>query len=167
MSFCVMGVLSAIFGVCARMRMERLWELCLSFQLNTNRPIRARAQPEVTQSPENLIHPGTMHWIYLIIAILLEVSGTTCMKISDGFTKLAPTLFIFIFYGLSFTFLSLALKVLPIALTYAIWSGIGTATITVIGVIWFGEGLNAIKIISLLLIIIGVAGLHYGQQQLH
>ena len=108
-----------------------------------------------------------MHWIYLIIAILLEVSGTTCMKISDGFSKLAPTLFIFIFYGLSFTFLSLALKVLPIALTYAIWSGIGTATITVIGVIWFGEGLNAIKIISLLLIIIGVAGLHYGQQQLH
>ena len=108
-----------------------------------------------------------MHWIYLIIAILLEVSGTTCMKISDGFTKLAPTLFIFIFYGLSFTFLSLALKVLPIALTYAIWSGIGPATITVIGVIWFGEGLNAIKIISLLLIIIGVAGLHYGQQQLH
>ena len=89
------------------------------------------------------------------------------MKISDGFTKLAPTLFIFIFYWLSFTFLSLALKVLPIALTYAIWSGIGTAAITVIGVIWFGEGLNAMKIISLLLIIIGVAGLHYAQQQLH
>jgi small multidrug resistance pump len=108
-----------------------------------------------------------MHWLYLIIAILLEVSGTTCMKISDGFSKLAPTLFIFIFYGLSFTFLSLALKVLPIALTYAIWSGIGTAAITVIGVIWFGEGINAIKLISLLLIIIGVAGLHFSQEHVH
>ncbi len=61
----------------------------------------------------------------------------------------------------------MALKVLPIALTYAIWSGVGTAAITVIGVLWFGEGINAIKIISLLLIIIGVAGLHYGQEQLH
>ncbi len=80
-----------------------------------------------------------MHWLYLIIAILLEVSGTTCMKFSEGFSKLVPTLFIFIFYGLSFTFLSLALKVLPIALTYAIWSGAGTAVITVIGVLWFGE----------------------------
>ncbi len=109
----------------------------------------------------------SMHWLYLIIAILLEVSGTTCMKFSDGLSKLVPTLFIFIFYGLSFTLLSMALKVLPIALTYAIWSGVGTAAITVIGVLWFGEGINAIKLISLLLIIIGVAGLHYGQEQPH
>ena len=109
----------------------------------------------------------SMHWFYLIIAILLEVSGTSCMKFSDGFSKLVPTLFIFIFYGLSFSFLSLALKVLPIALTYAIWSGVGTAAITVIGVLWFGEGINAIKLISLLLIIIGVAGLHFSQEQVH
>ena len=124
----------------------------------------AQASASATLSPVTYSFLGTMHWIYLIIAILLEVSGTTCMKISDGFTKLAPTLFIFIFYGLSFTFLSLALKVLPIALTYAIWSGIGTAAITVIGVIWFGEGINAIKLVSLLLIIIGVAGLHFSQE---
>ena len=117
--------------------------------------------------PINPFTNSSMHWLYLVIAILLEVSGTTCMKFSEGFSKLVPTLFIFIFYGLSFTFLSLALKVLPIALTYAIWSGAGTAVITVIGVLWFGEGINAIKLISLLLIIIGVAGLHYGQEQLH
>ncbi|EAT59101.1 DMT family transporter [Chlorobium ferrooxidans] len=108
-----------------------------------------------------------MHWIYLIIAILFEVSGTTCMKFSFGFSKLVPSLFIFIFYALSFTFLSLALKVLPVALSYAIWSGVGTAAITVIGIFWFGEGINAIKLISLLLIIIGVAGLHFGQEQVH
>ncbi|MEI8186123.1 MAG: multidrug efflux SMR transporter [Chlorobiaceae bacterium] len=105
-----------------------------------------------------------MHWLYLIMAILFEVSGTTSMKMSNGFTKLAPTLFIFFFYGLSFTFLSLTLRVLPIALTYAIWSALGTAIITVIGVLWFGESISAIKIISLLLIIIGVAGLHFSQE---
>jgi len=108
-----------------------------------------------------------MHWIYLIIAILFEVSGTTCMKISDGLTKLVPTLFIFFFYGLSFTFLSLALRVLPISVTYAIWSAIGTALISVFGVIWFGESMSAIKLFSLLLIIIGVVGLHFSQEQVH
>ena len=108
-----------------------------------------------------------MHWLYLLIAIMLEVSGTTCLKLSLGFSKLVPSLFIFIFYGLSFTFLSLALKVLPIAMTYAIWSAIGTAAITLIGVLWFGEGMNAIKLVSLLLIIIGVAGLHFSQEQVH
>ncbi|MEI6758652.1 MAG: multidrug efflux SMR transporter [Chlorobium sp.] len=108
-----------------------------------------------------------MHWLYLIIAILLEVSGTTCMKFSEGLSKLVPTLFIFIFYALSFTFLSLALKVLPVAMTYAIWSAIGTAAITVIGVLWFGEGMSTIKLISLLLIVIGVAGLHFSQEHVH
>jgi small multidrug resistance pump len=108
-----------------------------------------------------------MHWLYLIIAILFEVSGTTCMKFSDGFSKLVPTLFIFIFYALSFTFVSLTLKVLPIGLTYAIWSALGTALITIIGIIWFGEGVNAIKLISLLFIIIGVAGLQLSQEHVH
>jgi small multidrug resistance pump len=108
-----------------------------------------------------------MHWLYLIIAILFEVSGTTCMKFSEGFSRLVPTLFIFIFYGFSFAFLSLTLKVLPIGLTYAIWSALGTALITIIGIIWFGEGVNAIKLFSLLFIIIGVAGLHFSQEHVH
>ncbi len=108
-----------------------------------------------------------MHWLYLLIAIMLEVSGTTCLKLSLGFSKLVPSVFIFIFYGLSFTFLSLTLKGLPIGLTYAIWSAIGTAAISAIGIIWFGEGINTMKILSLLFIIIGVAGLHFSQEQLH
>lgn len=108
-----------------------------------------------------------MHWIYLLLAILAEVSGTTSMKLSEGLTHPIPTLFIFIFYILSFTFLTLALKVLPVGLTYAIWSAIGTALVTAIGVIWFGEGMNTIKAISLLLIIIGVAGLQFGQEHMN
>jgi small multidrug resistance pump len=108
-----------------------------------------------------------MHWIYLLLAILAEVSGTTSMKLSEGLSRPLPSLFIFIFYILSFTFLTLALKVLPVGLTYAIWSAIGTALVTGIGVIWFGEGMNTIKAVSLLLIIIGVAGLQFSQEHMN
>ena len=61
------------------------------------------------------------------------------MKLSEGFSKLLPSISIFIFYGISFTFLTLALKVLPVGMTYAIWAGAGTALITLVGIIWFGE----------------------------
>lgn len=108
-----------------------------------------------------------MHWLYLIIAILLEVAGTTSMKLSNGFSKWQPTLFVFIFYALSFTFVAQALKVLPVSVTYAIWSAVGTALIALIGVVWFGEQMSIIKLGSLLLIIIGVMGLHFSQEQLH
>lgn len=107
-----------------------------------------------------------MHWLYLIIAITMEVAGTTSMKLSEGFSKLLPSISIFIFYGISFTFLTLALKVLPVGMTYAIWSAAGTALITLVGIIWFGESFNMIKVISLLLIIIGVAGLHASRESL-
>jgi small multidrug resistance pump len=108
-----------------------------------------------------------MHWIYLAAAILFEVSGTTCMKLSEGFSRLTPTLFIFIFYGLSFTFLTLALKVFPVGFTYAVWSAAGTALISIIGIIWFNEPSNALKTVSLLLIILGVAGLHFSQEHVN
>lgn len=107
-----------------------------------------------------------MHWVYLILAIVSEVCGTTSMKLSEGFTRPLPSVFIFVFYALSFTFVTLALKVLPVGATYAIWSAIGTALITLIGVFWFGEGMNTLKALSLLLIILGVAGLQYSQEHL-
>ncbi len=105
-----------------------------------------------------------MHWFHLILAITMEIAGTTSMKLSAGFTRIIPSLFLFLFYGLSFTFLTLALRVLPVGMTYAVWSGVGTALITVIGVAWFGESMNLLKLVSLLLIVIGVAGLHLGHQ---
>ncbi|HWR02261.1 MAG TPA: multidrug efflux SMR transporter [Chlorobaculum sp.] len=104
-----------------------------------------------------------MHWLYLIIAIVCEVCGTTSMKLSNGFTHLLPSVLLFVFYALSFTFVTLALKTLPVGLTYAVWSALGTALITMIGVLWFGEGMNTLKAISLLLIIVGVAGLQFSQ----
>lgn len=107
-----------------------------------------------------------MHWLYLFLAIISEVFGTTSMKLSAGFTKPLPSILIFVFYALSLTFLTLALRVMPVGMAYAIWSALGTALITAIGVLWFGEGMNTIKVISLLLIIAGIAGLHFSQEHM-
>jgi len=99
-------------------------------------------------------------WLYLALAILLEVTGTTCMKLSEGFTKLVPSILLFVFYSLSFGMLTLALKRIDVSVAYAVWSGMGTALIATIGVLWFKEPITALKLISLALIIGGVVGLN-------
>jgi small multidrug resistance pump len=101
-----------------------------------------------------------MIWLYLVLAILLEVSGTTCMKLSEGFTKMAPSILLAVFYTLSLGMLTLALKKIDVSVAYAIWSGVGTALIATIGVLWFKEPATALRLISLGLIIIGVVGLN-------
>ena len=99
-------------------------------------------------------------WIYLIAAILFEVSGTTCMKLSQGFTKIGPSILIVVFYGLCFTFLTLALKELEVSVAYSVWAGLGTVLIAIIGIIWFRESATLIKLLSIALIIIGVIGIN-------
>ena len=101
-----------------------------------------------------------MTWLYLVLAILLEVSGTTCMKLSEGFTRMVPSILLVVFYTLSFGMLTLALKKIDVSVAYAIWSGVGMALIASIGVLWFKEPATALKLISLALIIIGVVGLN-------
>ena len=101
-----------------------------------------------------------MHWIYLTFAIVLEVSGTTCMKFSEGFTKPWPSVLMLALYSLSLGALTLALRKIDVSVAYAVWSGIGTALIATIGILWFREPATAFKIISLVLIIAGVAGLN-------
>jgi len=103
---------------------------------------------------------NTMTWLYLVLAILLEVSGTTCMKLSEGFTRMVPSILLVVFYTLSLGMLTLALKKIDVSVAYAIWSGVGTALIATIGVLWFKEPATALKLISLGLIIIGVVGLN-------
>ena len=100
-----------------------------------------------------------MSWVYLILAIVMEVIGTTNMKLSQGFTKIVPSVLMFVFYGISFAFITLSLKKLDISITYAIWSGVGTALIAAIGFFYFKEPVTAIKIGSIALIVIGVIGL--------
>jgi len=101
-----------------------------------------------------------MHWIYLGFAIVFEVGGTTAMKLSDGFSKLLPSGLLIIFYTASFVLMALALKKLEVGMTYAIWAGVGTALIAVIGVLYFKEPMNLLKMISIALIIAGVIGLN-------
>ena len=101
-----------------------------------------------------------MHWIYLVLAIAFEVGGTTCMKLSEGLTKPIFATLIFVLYGVSFALLAIVLKKLDLGLTYAIWSGIGTATIALIGFIWFKEPMGPLKVGSIMLIIVGVVGLN-------
>lgn len=99
-------------------------------------------------------------YMYLAIAIFFEVCGSTCMKLSDGFSNLLPTALIFVFYGISFGIFSIALKTLDVSLAYAIWSGAGTLAITVIGILYFREPATALKMVSIFVVMIGVAGLH-------
>ncbi len=82
------------------------------------------------------------------------------MKLSLGFTKLVPSILIFVFYAASFAVLTLALKEIQLSLAYAIWSGIGTVLIVIIGILYFHEPVTALKIISISLIIAGVVGLN-------
>ena len=105
-----------------------------------------------------------MSWLYLFVAILLEVSGTIAMKLSEGFTRMAPLVTMFIFYGFGLTLLTLALKKIELSIAYAIWSGMGTALIGIVGIIWFKESMTVLKIISIILIIVGVIGLNLNSE---
>jgi len=98
--------------------------------------------------------------LYLAAAIILEISGTTSLKLSDGLTRLGPTGAVVICYVASFALLSLALRGIDLSIAYAVWSGVGTAIVATIGIVWFGESAGVWKLFSLALIVLGVAGLH-------
>lgn len=101
-----------------------------------------------------------MYWAILLAAIVLEVCGTTSMKLSEGFTRTLPTVALFVFYLLSLAALTLALKRIDVSVAYAIWSGVGTALIAIIGIVYFREPVGVAKVASLGLIIAGVVGLN-------
>jgi small multidrug resistance pump len=100
-----------------------------------------------------------MSYLFLALGILFEVLGTICMKFADGFSRLIPSIFVFIFYSLSLVALVFVLKKLPVSVAYAIWAGLGTALIAVIGIFWFKEPFTFIKLVSILFIVLGIIGL--------
>ncbi len=100
-----------------------------------------------------------MYWFYLIIAGLFEVTWAVGLKMTDGWSKLFPSIFTVVFMIASFAMLSLALKQLPIGTAYAVWTGIGAAGTALIAMIFLGESVSVSKIIFLGLIIIGIIGL--------
>ncbi|MBN0044061.1 multidrug efflux SMR transporter [Streptomyces actuosus] len=103
-----------------------------------------------------------MGYLTLASAIAAEVAATTAMKYSDGFSRLWPSVLTGVGYLLSFVLLAQTLKSVSIGTAYAIWSGAGTATIAVIGLVLFGEGLGTAKITGILLIVGGVVVLNMG-----
>ncbi|MCW2992922.1 MAG: quaternary ammonium compound-resistance protein QacE [Conexibacter sp.] len=98
-------------------------------------------------------------FLLLAFAILSEVGATLALRVSDGFSRPMPSAIVVVGYGISFWLLALALKDIPVSLTYAIWSGVGTALIAIAGVVAFGETMNLMKLASLGIIVLGVAGL--------
>jgi small multidrug resistance pump len=101
-----------------------------------------------------------MGWILLVLAIVLEVAGTTNMKLSEGFSKLVPSMLVLFFYALSIIALTFAVNRLDVSVAYAVWSGMGTALVAVIGLWYFQESLTPIKVVALGFIIVGVVMLH-------
>lgn len=103
-----------------------------------------------------------MGYVLLAGAIAAEVAATTAMKYSDGFSRLWPSLFTLLGYVVSFVLLAQTLKTMSIGTAYAIWSGAGTATVALIGLALFGEGLGVAKVAGIALIIGGVVVLNLG-----
>ncbi|ETW95068.1 MAG: membrane protein [Candidatus Entotheonella factor] len=103
---------------------------------------------------------STQVWLILLGAILLEVSGTTAMKLSEGFTKIGPSVLMFVFYGASFACLALTFKVIDVSLAYAVWAGLGTALIAIIGFTYFAEPVSWVRVACIALIVVGVFGLN-------
>jgi quaternary ammonium compound-resistance protein SugE len=100
-----------------------------------------------------------MAWIYLLIAGILEVVWAVGMKYSEGWTKLYPSIFTIVSMVIGFYFLSLAVKSLPLGTAYAVWTGIGTVGTVIYSVIYFKEPMDVIKVVCILLIVTGIAGL--------
>lgn len=97
-----------------------------------------------------------MHWLYLGVAILFETIGTTALKASDGMTRALPAVVVVIAYALSFWLLALVLRVIPVGVAYAIWSGLGICLIAGIGYVVFGQRLDLPALIGLGMIIAGI-----------
>lgn len=101
-----------------------------------------------------------MPYVFLALAIVFEVAGTSLLKLSDGFTRLWPSVGVAVGYGMAFWMLSLTLRTVPVGVAYAIWAGLGTALIAIIGAFFFGEQLGMVEVIGIALIVAGVVALN-------
>jgi len=99
-----------------------------------------------------------MSYLYLFLAVVLEVLGTVCVEKSRGFTNIVPSVLLFISYASSFTFLTFAVKKIDVSIAYAIWTGSACVLMAILGKLWFKEPINTLKIVSLGLIVAGVIG---------
>ena len=103
----------------------------------------------------------TTAWILLVIAGILEFVWATGLKYSEGFTKLGPSIFTLITMGISFYLLSNSMKVLPVGVSYTVWTGIGAVGAVIIGYVVFKEPMSLMKMVFLAMIIGGILGLKF------
>lgn len=104
--------------------------------------------------------PGTgTAWLFVILAGAVEMAFAYSLKESQGFTRLWPTVAVFVVGGISLFLLTVALRTLPISSAYAVWTGIGAAGTALLGLALFGESANAFKLLSITAIVAGVIGL--------
>ncbi len=101
-----------------------------------------------------------MAYIFLTLAIILEVAGTVCLKLSDGFTKLLPVVGTCITYVACFYFLSLSLKTLHLGITYSVWAGLGIVLGNIVSVFFFKQQFDIASAVGIILIIAGVVVLN-------
>ncbi len=95
-------------------------------------------------------------YLYLFIAIISEVVATSSLKASESFTKLAPSILVLVGYGLALYFLALTVKLMPVGVSYAIWSGIGIVLVTIAGIFVYKQIPDWPAVIGMAFIMIGV-----------
>ncbi len=106
-----------------------------------------------------------MGYVLLAAAIVSEVAGTVALRYTHGLSRLTPWLLVVVAYGLSFWLMAMVLRVVPISMTYAIWSGVGTALVAFVGVVFLHEPWNVAKLVGVMMIIGGVVALNLGDAQ--
>ena len=102
-----------------------------------------------------------MKWLWLSMGILFEIIALVFMKRSEGFTKLFPILFVFLFYALALGCLIMVLKKMDTSVAYAIWASAGILIMALVGILWLNEPVSVIKVVSMLLVVAGVIGLEF------
>jgi len=104
-----------------------------------------------------------MRWALLATAILAELGGSTCMKLSNGFSNLFASILSFVFWGISFTIFIFALKHFDLSFIYAIWAGLGVILVSTIGMTYFREPVSLMKILSIVIIAVGIVLLNLNE----
>jgi small multidrug resistance pump len=105
-----------------------------------------------------------MNWVYLSVAIVLEVVATSALKASDGFTRLLPSIVVVVGYAAAFYTLSITLRTMPVGVVYAVWSGVGVVLITLVGWLVFNQKLDGPAFLGIALIAAGVIVLNFFSQ---
>jgi small multidrug resistance pump len=101
-----------------------------------------------------------MNWLMLSAAIVFEVVGTTSLKLSEGMTRPGWFVLCLMLYATSFALLGMSLKAIPVGVAYAIWSGVGTVLIALIGILWFHEAAGPLRLLFIGMILVGAIGLN-------